>query len=254
MTFPVYDVLLLTGKPSTASLHLQAAASVLEQDIITAGAMPTQGQVNTRLAAFAASTDPLVIDVETWFDVSSVGAAQAAAAKYAQLIQMVRVTCPNARIGYYSIPPGTGGAGDPAGAAYNAALLPYVDFLTPSCYTGVGPSDDAGYQTTWVNAVTSLVSVYRGVAGGKPIYPFIWPQYAYGGANGLELISSDFWRVQLETLKAISDGLMLWGGLVYSGPTLTGYRAWNANDPWWIMTQIKQSVWNAPRVLRRHRR
>jgi len=73
------------------------------------------------------------------------------------------------------------------------------------------------------------LSVSEAKRYNKSVYPFIWPYY-HDSNTALkgQLISADFWRLQLETLNSLAvDGIVIWGG--YKLP-------WDDQAPWWLET------------------
>ena len=67
------------------------------------------------------------------------------------------------------------------------------------------------------------------MAGGKPVYAFIWPQYdEQNKVLGLQLIPGKFWALQLQTVAQYADGAVIWGGYKVN---------WDEQAPWWQATQ-----------------
>jgi hypothetical protein len=60
---------------------------------------------------------------------------------------------------------------------------------------------------------------------GRPVYPFLWPQYH----KSWKPIDRDFWRLQLETVFDNADGMVIW-------TPAKGKPRWNPVAPWWEET------------------
>ena len=104
-----------------------------------------------------------------------------------------------------------------------------VDVLFPSLYT----FHDNPRQ--WQRYARAQVREARRISD-KPVIPFIWPDFHYNGKAGpLEAISRAFWRLQLDTLAEIADGIVIWGGW---DPSTRKRVMWNDNAPWWVETRL----------------
>src|SRR5690606_26877227 len=96
-------------------------------------------------------------------------------------------------------------------------LAAAVDIIFPSLYTFYDQPEQ------WQRYAIGNVAEARQY--GKPVYPFIWPQFHDSGAE----IPSTFWRQQLETVYAEADGLVIWS-------PARGRPTWNPSAPWWQAT------------------
>jgi hypothetical protein len=136
-----------------------------------------------------------------------------------------RAVAPLAKYGFFGIPPGLNAAIDDA----FAPLLAQCDFILPQLYN-YEPSTDSGFNSYAAAHITES----RRVAPGKPVYPFIYPQYS--SAGGYAFISAAQWTAQLLYLATISDGLVIWGGYTLNSPHNPPME-WDPNAPWWLATQ-----------------
>jgi hypothetical protein len=111
-------------------------------------------------------------------------------------------------------------------------VTPHVDFLAPSCYTFY----DSGSQDRerWVAATIAVVQEARRVAPGKPVYPFIWPQFHPSAGRTGEYLPVEFWRLQLDTVRKLVDGVIIWGG--YDVFEKNVPYPWDEEAPWWRAT------------------
>jgi hypothetical protein len=227
--FKVFDALLFKNKPDLTSIGLTRAA-VVPPDVWlplphSSGQIPAVSSIRIGLRAPAAVGEILVLDKEEWpvqLDV------------YLTLLSRVRQVGFQGPIGYYGVPPiwASPTIGAPDSSRYRAwqsennqmqPLADAVDALFPQLYTF---SDD---EDAWKQYAIANVSEARRLAGGKPVYPFIWPQYDERNKTlGLKLIPGQFWALQLQTLAQYADGVVIWGG--YKMP-------WDEQAEWWQATR-----------------
>ncbi|HRH26058.1 MAG TPA: peptidoglycan-binding domain-containing protein [Candidatus Paceibacterota bacterium] len=208
-----------------------------------------------------AQTVPLnavaVPDIESWpanINFHSEVAVASSTEKYLRVIGWIRDERPDLKVGIYSIIPlselthavnygllqdGDAWAVSQAAqftAAYEAVvaasdfLAPIanaVDYIFPSLYTSNNSQQDWLYYAEYTVAIAERY--------GKPVYPFIWPRYHESTAGGLALqqLPLDFYRLQLDTLKALNvDGIVIWD----SGWTPNGLLPWET-FPWIAETE-----------------
>lgn len=237
--FKLFDTLLFTGKPASSvwgaePLKIFYQQFVLDQPEQT---LPTQESLNTKLATHANFEGSICFDIEIMAHTDPASLAEYVLF-YNQLTAMIRIACPKAKIGYYSLPPIRqywpiiNKVSNQA--VYNAwivsnnniqAIIDNVDICFPGLYTFYGslPEEVAAWHTY---ARENIAEAQR-LAKGKPIYPFIWPQFDGGPLAG-QLIPAFYWRMQLEALKGFGcQGAVLWGG---------NQVAWNNNSPWYLQT------------------
>ncbi|MCE9553736.1 MAG: hypothetical protein K8T91_10245 [Planctomycetes bacterium] len=107
-------------------------------------------------------------------------------------------------------------------------LAKAVDAFFPSMYT----FDDNREQ--WKRKMQRAVNQSRGMAPGKPVYPYLWPQYHKGAAREWQFIGGDYWMFQLRTARECgANGVVLWGNSTLKG---VAQPAWRPNAPWWQST------------------
>jgi hypothetical protein len=127
--------------------------------------------------------------------------------------------------------------------AENDALRPIaaqVTALYPSLYTFY--ADPQG----WVKYARANIAEARRIGGGKPVYPFIWPQFHNSNKSlGYQYIDGTFWSSQLRTLHDQADGLVIWGGWDF---TNNRHAPWDENAAWWRAT--KEFLANTPNLCR----
>ncbi|MCI0565352.1 MAG: hypothetical protein MN733_43360 [Nitrososphaera sp.] len=152
---------------------------------------------------------------------------------------------PNAKIGYYGQVPVSAfgfdyghqlgaGPGNPVydqWVANNNIMQPLadqVDVFFPSLYT---QTED---RENWVKAAKAFVAEAKRIGNGKPVYPFINPRYAppsFPESLTWQVVPKDYFRLQLDTLKAVgAAGVVIWGA-DNSG------TQWSEDLPWWQATK-----------------
>lgn len=234
MTFPVYDGLLFSGKPSTASLGLLPITVVYQQSIIPDGVLPDDSTIDGLAATYNAAGLPVSIDIESWdpTDESTV------TDKYLPLVSRLYSGL-NVDVGYYNILPShhaglTVESDNPqTRAAFIAAqddlpqsqLFPYFDMVTKPFYRW-----DADIWT-WIKRVRGWAAVTRTVKPGAPLIPFVWFNF-HNSMAPAELQNTEIpraeWRLMLEVVRQICDGCILWGGY---------QTEWDGEAEWWAETQ-----------------
>ena len=181
--------------------------------------------------------DRVVLDVEHW-EADEVDMP-------VSILEHIRKRLPGVRLGYYSLvpvrdywafQPGKEGRKIAYGQQTQKwqKLADAVDDLYPSLYVFYDDNDG------WMRMADGVLAA--GKAIGKPMYPFLWPQYHdQGKKKRLQLIDGDFWLQQLDKVKDSGcDGLVLWGSLAPGGRTPEGKIArmpWDPSSPWWLQTQ-----------------
>jgi len=99
----------------------------------------------------------------------------------------------------------------------SSVIAAQVDYAFPSLYTFYDNLPE------WEAAARGVLQNARQY--GKPVYPFLWPQYHDSNAalKGT-YVPPEFWRRQLETCRDHADGFVLWGGYK---------QRWDENAVWW---------------------
>lgn len=181
------------------------------------------------------------LDVEHWLlDPKNLPASQQSIAKYVQIAKSFREKAPGVRFGFYGQLPlrdywdpirhSKGLSSDYAAwQKLNTAMqsiAAQVDVIMPSLYTFY-KDDTAG----WL--IYAQENIKEARKYGKPVLVFLWPQYAPSTDSRLaqaEFISYDFWKLQLETVYDLADGVIIWT------PKGIGQQ-WNESAPWWRATK-----------------
>jgi Hyaluronidase len=219
----LFDALLFIGKPDLTQYGLTPIRLLGDSHLFPAGAdrfsLPTEETLSAAVSELHALT---VLNVEHWQSI----------AFYGDLLRRVHQVRPQLRVGYYGLPPkrdywrALRPADDPqylVWQAENNGLKPIAeqaDVLFPSLYAFY--PDEVG----WFRYATANIAEARRY--NKTLYPFLWPYYHDSSALKGQTLPPDYWRLQLETLKALAvDGIVIWGG--YKLP-------WDEHAPWWLET------------------
>jgi hypothetical protein len=108
-------------------------------------------------------------------------------------------------------------------------LSPHVDFVFPSLYRYAGtnyPLEDWKMYADYV--------LDKCQAWGKPVVPFLWPEYHDDGnpeLRGIEIPAAE-WRELLQFSRDNgADGLVIWGGW-----NADGSMQFDATDDWYLQT------------------
>lgn len=187
------------------------------------------------------SSIPYILDIEIW-DVHTGDDTQANKNidKYILVIDTMKKARPDLKFGYYGVLPNrdywSPVSNDPQKLAeWNhingrlKRLAQHVDVICPSLYTFY--NDPVGWRKY------ALETLKRARAYGKPVYPFLWPQYHNSNRLlGGEFVSDKFWKEQLALVYTQSDGIIIWGGYNLDKSNY-GPMQWNDNAPWWQTTK-----------------
>lgn len=243
--FPVFDALLFTAKPNLTKQGLSPSRLAYQSDLWPSGAdrsvVPSSAAIQAFLHQTAGMGDMLILDIEDdeWplFHVSS-SVELASIAKYQAVGTLLHQMAPAMDVGLYGQVPGRDywrAISGPTSTSYQqwqaentggAPAAQTMNTLYPSLYTFY---DD---QSGWVKYATANISEARRLAQGRPVIPFLWPQYHMSSSRAYQLIGQNYWKLQLDTCYQLADGVVLWGGY-----NLSGYLPWNNTAEWWIATQ-----------------
>jgi hypothetical protein len=252
-TIDLYDSLLFTGKPDLSRYGLKRARIVYEAELWPPirSAIPNEAVVRSKADAVLAEgvtpAVPVILDVEQYsVDVRlnashinpDTSAIDANILKLEQIIDWFKDEAPTLQVGFFDVAaplvglPATGQqpANDAELAIWKRAdsylipLIAHVDALYPSLYT---VDTDPG---KWVAAARRHISETKRIGQGKPVRPFIWPQYHDVMRSPLAgtFIDYDYWMLQLTTIRdAGASGIVFWGGYK---------KQWDDTQGWWRAT------------------
>jgi len=248
---PVFDGMLFSQKPDLSAWGIKPIAVIDVEKWSKASAaadgLPTQSAIGDALRVRKGSIELIALDLEYLPMSGANDLVNQSVEKFSTILSRTKSAAVNSLIGYYGAPPIRDywrAIKSPNSSEYKAwqseddlwrALADRVDVLFPSLYTFYDDRDG------WVRFATANLSEARRLAGGKPVYAFIWPQYHESNKDlKSKFIPEDFWRLQLDTVAEYADGVVIWGGFQHR---------WDAEAPWWRATQDFISVHNCQKPL-----
>jgi hypothetical protein len=252
-TIDLYDSLLFISKPDLSRHGLKHARTVYENELWPPkrSAIPNEAAVRSKARAVLAegvtAAVPVILDVEQYsvdvrLDISHINpdtsSVDANILKLQQIIGWFKNEAPTLQVGFFDVAAplvglpvsGQQPANDAELAKWktaNSYLIPFVthvDALYPSLYTV--DADPA----KWVTSAQRRISEAKRIGAGKPVRPFVWPQYHDVMRSPLAgtYIDYNYWMLQLTTVRnAGASGIVLWGG--YQIP-------WDETQGWWHAT------------------
>ena len=241
--FTVFDGTLYKNKPDLSQFGVKPIKIIYGHEFWDPGQnmdpLPTQDRVREVAVAVQGLGVPAVIDIEHWPTHKASGAdIQRTIEKHMTLLRWFHDAAPAVQVGLY----GTVPIGEYWGAIANSTSEKYqswisdndrlrplsgsVNALFPSLYTFY--ADREGWMRF---AAVQLIEARR-LAGGRPVYAFLWPQYHDSNRLlGEKYLPAEYWKLELETVLKYADGIVIWGGWEGSGPA-----AWDNNAGWWKVT------------------
>lgn len=241
--FRIFDATVFQAKPDLSRYGVQRAEVVYsirqlylnEKSPEKIAQLPNRATVETAIGRLGIrNRAPLmIVDVEHWPNVGGQAEVAESVDKYVTLLDWIKGAANGTPVGYYGISPlrdywraiGVPSSGYAHWQAENdrfAKLSAAVDVLAPSLYTFY--DDIEG----WKRYALANVREARRIAPGKPVYPFIWPQYHNSNRKlDGQYLSAEFWAEQLKTLESVADGVVIWSG---------SPERWRVDAPWWQAT------------------
>jgi hypothetical protein len=212
--FVVFDNMFYAQKPDLSAAGLIRSCVIYNRpewkSAIAAGLLPDEASFKKAVELRAAGCPgPVVIDIE-YVNLSQTHQTTDAEVKnhfklFITLARWAREAAPGHLVGYY----GHGLFPEEPGAEYASEtreLIAAVDAFFPSLYV-------YGNQTParWKEKLQFLVAKAHRIAPGKPIYPYLWPQYHEGAPRALEFVDGDYMKFQLETARDCgAAGVVMW--------------------------------------------
>jgi hypothetical protein len=252
-TIDLYDSLLFVGKPDLSPYGFRRARTVYQTelwpskaDYATPNETAVRSKADAVLAERVTAAMPVILDVEQYsVDVRSdpshidshTSTIDANIRKLEQIIGWFKDEAPTLEVGFYDVVPvdgfpvtGQQPANDAELAVWeraNSYLVPFiahVDALYPSLYTSTTD------RAKWVADAQRTISEAKRIGRGKPVRPFIWPQYhdvmrlPFAGTY----INYNYWMLQLTTIRDLAcSGIIFWGGFK---------TQWDDTQEWWHAT------------------
>jgi hypothetical protein len=216
--FLVFDNMQYVGKPHTWRDGLHHVNLLSEAQIWPGlknyGTLPTQSAFATLVRSAVTGRGPLVLDIEKILLTSSANADT-----LSTLADWAHSTVPWCPVGYFGF---TQMLNTPAiDYGFASQLGANVQAWFPSVYTR---NED---QASWAARAKAAVTQAQSWGPGKPVFLYLWPQYATGTAQQYQYVSEDYWSFQLWTALKYADGVVIWSKAT----------AWNDETGWWRATK-----------------
>jgi len=239
--FYVFDAMTYLEKPSLYSEGLTKANVIYQQflyDDRNFKELPPYKKVSSYISKLKGSCN-IILDIEKW------PLFKGGSLNYNNLQQHVEFThyvksLKSVGVGYYGLVPIRDYHSSISLFSYrrdkwedkNSQLSPLVsavDVLYPSLYTFYNKPEK------WKEYAISMLTEAKRVAKGKKVYAFLWPRFHESNRRlKNQWVPADFWRLQLETVYAHADGIVIWGGWDLH---IKKKLKWNNQWAWWRETQ-----------------
>ncbi|MCE5267739.1 MAG: hyaluronidase [Planctomycetaceae bacterium] len=192
----------------------------------SAGTLPPKADFIAAVQKHASRrTGPIVLDIEGIPLSGDPKVVKPRFTLFATLAKWAKEAAPDRIVGYY----GHGLFPERPAKQYKAEakeLAAPVDAFFPSMYVF---NDN---REAWRKKLADVVAEARRIAPGKPVYPFVWPQYHDGTPQQFQFVTGEYWRWQLDTIRQCgADGVVLWGARRYPNA-----HVWNEQADWWQET------------------
>jgi len=217
--FKVFNNMAYAGQPDLSKEGLIHSAIIYEGAIWKdrkAGHMPEeQAYKDVVTKKNVAAGGVIVLDIEDSKNYKN----------FVTLVKWTHEACPGSIVGFY------------AHGTESKELAKAVDAFFPEAYTF---SDN---RAGWKGTLEKAIKQAHAMAPGKPVYPYMWPQYHHGAPKSWQFVSGDYWKFQLDTARQCgANGVVLWGASELKGTKQPG---WKENAPWWqatlkFMAELKQ--------------
>lgn len=238
-SFVVFDEMRFKEKPDLTRMGFVDIRVIYAAEMWPRGAFSdeiNEGYMHKFFSRSEFKRAPIVcIDIEHWpLDprTNDRATVDLSIARYRRVIDIFKQHNPHTPVGFYGMLPirdyfaPVRGRNKDAWQQANrdlAVIADSVDVIFPSIYTFYKK------EAEW--EVYAMGNIEEAKQYGKPVIPFIWPQYH--GSNKRrkgQYIDKAFWRKQLDTVHEHADGVVIW-----TRATNAPYWDWNAS--WWRSTQ-----------------
>ncbi|MEV5880880.1 hypothetical protein AB0L75_43270 [Streptomyces sp. NPDC052101] len=174
--------------------------------------LPPKDSYQKLVRQHLANPGPLVLDYETLYLTGTPEVAKRRFQKLSTLLTWTREVAPHKQIGFWDLLGNTSRRYYPLGRT----LAAHEDVFFPSLYTS--PTDS---KASWQHRLDQALAEAKQIAPGKPVYPYLWPQYQ-GLRAGQHYMPSQLWSYELQACSKATKAVVLWGG----GPHDTSNTAW----------------------------
>lgn len=205
--FKIFNALLFKETPNLHEYGFSEINMIYEDGVISTNYRKEKGDFEWRFVDFKkvlkesnksknSINIPTVLDVEYWGNLLyNSKTKEKAENEFLQLIHLYRSNDPYSLVSVFHY-------GAISNRIYNASNVVYPCYYTHS-----------KNRNTWVSMVKNGINQIKKRNKKMPVYVFIWPQYNPIPSKhdlGYKFVESDFWRLQLETLYPLCDGVIIW--------------------------------------------
>ncbi|CAK7003918.1 MAG: hypothetical protein PETM_00111 [Petrimonas sp.] len=205
--FKVFNALLFKETPDLTEYGFSKINMIYEDGVISTNYHKKKGEFTWRFVdpqkilkqssrSRKNSDIPTVLDVEYWGHLLYARKTKKEAEEvFLQLISSYRANDPNSLVSVFHY-------GAISERIYNSSNVVYP------CYYTHGTN-----RNEWIAMVKNGITEIKKRNKKMPIYVFIWPQYNPIPSKhdlGYKFVEPDFWRLQLETLYPLCDGVIIW--------------------------------------------
>jgi hypothetical protein len=213
--------------------------TIFYQSSLVTGDQPDYRKIDEVAAKIRRARPPIVtLDIERWDPGTASGRD-----KLIRVIEYLRARVPGTvEFGYWGIMPSyayddyrAGGGRLRRQRSLNKAMRPLAartDWIMPSLYTY------EGNRARW--AAFADIMLEEAHDYGKPVMPWLWMQFLDGTpyrSLHYDLIPGDFFRDELDKVRAKADSACLWGTRVPQKGGPIGRLRWQGDAPWWRETK-----------------
>ncbi|GGU47689.1 hypothetical protein GCM10010211_09620 [Streptomyces albospinus] len=174
--------------------------------------LPPKAAYQNLVRQHMANPGPLVLDYETLYLTGTPEVAERHYRKLSTLLTWTREVAPHKRIGFWDLLGNTSRRYYPWGRA----LAAHEDVFLPSLYT-----DSKDSEARWQHRLDQARAEAKQLAPGKPVYPFLWPQFRDRAGSG-RYVSPALWSYELQACGKADRAAVVWGG----GPHGNSDTAW----------------------------
>lgn len=264
--FEIIDSIQYSNKGDTTALGMKSytifySVHLWDKDLRKTNKQPSfppTGETITRLVSnLKAENAPVIYDIEHWpldirssvknvavDDIATAGkqAVRESIEKMVGILRLSKKVNPGVAYGYYACVPlreywapvQQDAEGLQRWKDANSFLQPIADAADVLC-----PSIYAFYQDreSWVRYAKANLEEAKRLAKGKPVYAYLWPKYHNSNKDdGKKFIEAEFWRLQLETVRASGvAGLIIWDSRLVVATEADA--VWDETRPWWVETK-----------------
>lgn len=189
--------------------------------------------INQSLSRLPADTKVVCLDIEHW-KLTDTEKASGNMARLSSVLALFQRRLPGREIGYYGLTPERNywapvkqdQQAMTQWQSHNRKVAPLADkadAVFPSLYTFY-PNPE-GWRKY------ALANIREARQYNKPVYVFLWPQFHDSNRRlKHQDLPRNFWRQQLELVKAHADGVVIW-------TPASARLEWQDDNPWWLETR-----------------